>query len=256
MPTVLRLAALAGPIAVTEFMYNPVGEDFDREWIELHNYGDREVDLSGWTLHDNNGPSKEFVFPPGTSMPAGGLLVVARDKPTFEAEWLDGPDGRVIGGLGFQMNNATGDQLVLRDGSGSIAWNLGYPTPTVNDGHAAFLSQPTFGTTDWGDAAVPGVDFSGADPASGTYGYQRNDHTPDPNAYTSTNGDVASPLLFTCDRACPWDIDCDGLVGREDFLAVFIGWGADPGGPPDVDGVAAVGIDDLLAVMAHWGACE
>ena len=40
------------PLVVTEIMYNPAGSDDDKEWIELYNMGDTELNLTGWTIKD------------------------------------------------------------------------------------------------------------------------------------------------------------------------------------------------------------
>jgi hypothetical protein len=54
----------------------------------------------------------------------------------------------------------------------------------------------------------------------------------------------------------PGDVDNDGIVGIEDFLAVLGAWGPCPDPPAacpaDVDGDCEVGIVDLLIVLANW----
>ncbi len=53
------------------------------------------------------------------------------------------------------------------------------------------------------------------------------------------------------------DVDADGTVGIQDFLAVLATWGACPSAtdpcPTDADGSGAVGIEDLLIVLSEWG---
>ncbi len=61
--------------------------------------------------------------------------------------------------------------------------------------------------------------------------------------------------------ACPADIDVNGLVGINDFLAVLAQWGcagpctADITGPMDGPPDGIVGIADFLKVLAEWGEC-
>jgi hypothetical protein len=62
-------------VVIHEIMYHPIGGDADDEYIELHNSGTEPVDLSGWRFVDG----VEFDFPPGTRIPNGGFLVVARN---------------------------------------------------------------------------------------------------------------------------------------------------------------------------------
>jgi hypothetical protein len=51
---------------------------------------------------------------------------------------------------------------------------------------------------------------------------------------------------------CPADLDGDGSVGIQDFLALLGSWGT-PGG--DIDGDGVTGIQDLLALLAAWSGC-
>ncbi len=58
---------------------------------------------------------------------------------------------------------------------------------------------------------------------------------------------------------CDGDVDADGTVGINDFLALLAAWGPCPGPPDtcfaDIDGDGAVGITDFLALLAAWGPC-
>ena len=80
------------------------------------------VDLSGWRLTTED-PRFTFTFPPGTSLPAGGYLVLGRDhdQAGFESEWgmldpgvvyLDADDSFVV--------NATPRTYRLLDDRGEV----------------------------------------------------------------------------------------------------------------------------------------
>ncbi len=69
----------AQTILITEIQYDDSGDD-DYEYVELYNPNSFPVDISGWVLQsgdqltgDNN---RDFIFPAGTVIPAGGYLVV------------------------------------------------------------------------------------------------------------------------------------------------------------------------------------
>ncbi len=57
-------------------------------------------------------------------------------------------------------------------------------------------------------------------------------------------GDVAPP--------CPADLNGDGTVGIQDFLALLGSWGTAGG---DLDGDGTTGVVDMLALLSAWGAC-
>ena len=46
------------------------------DWIEIHNRSGSLLDLGGWHLTDNPGNLTQWTFPPGTTVPGGGYLVV------------------------------------------------------------------------------------------------------------------------------------------------------------------------------------
>ncbi len=50
--------------------------DSEGDWIELHNQGIEAVDLGGWSLTDDKEDHRKWVFPAGTSIPAGGYCIV------------------------------------------------------------------------------------------------------------------------------------------------------------------------------------
>lgn len=61
------------------------------DWIELANTGRVEVDLTGWSLTDESDEPRKWTFPPGTTIPAQGYLLVLADglDPTgLEVEFL------------------------------------------------------------------------------------------------------------------------------------------------------------------------
>ncbi len=67
---------LAGDvIVINEIHTDPDIKTEPVEFIELHNAGDTEVDLSGWLLTE----AVDFHFPGDTVLDAGGYLVVSEN---------------------------------------------------------------------------------------------------------------------------------------------------------------------------------
>jgi len=53
------------------------------DWFELINTGTVPADLSGWKMKDNDDTHAFYIFPAGTSIPAGGYLVVEEAQFVF-----------------------------------------------------------------------------------------------------------------------------------------------------------------------------
>ncbi len=58
-------------------LYDSAGDYGD--WIELYNTSEAAVDLSGWALTDAEDDLSRWLFPAGTTLPAGGYLLVFCD---------------------------------------------------------------------------------------------------------------------------------------------------------------------------------
>ncbi|MBQ3259324.1 MAG: lamin tail domain-containing protein [Clostridia bacterium] len=59
------------------------------DWVEIHNFSDRAISLSGYSLTDTLGNAAKWTFPAGVSVEAGGYLLVrcsGRDTVTENGE--------------------------------------------------------------------------------------------------------------------------------------------------------------------------
>lgn len=137
----------ASPVVINEIMASNVAAiadpqgDFD-DWIELFNRSDASVDLSGMYLSDKPDNPRKWEFPPGTSLPAGGFLLV----------WAD-EDGKAYPGLhaNFKLSKS-GERLLLsdRDDAGNArldslqfgAQEDDTALARVPDGYGHFRPQP------------------------------------------------------------------------------------------------------------------
>ena len=63
-------------VVINELMFHPPTRDDEDEWVEIHNRGEEARDLTGWAFTDGI----EFSFPPGTIIPAGGYLIIAKNR--------------------------------------------------------------------------------------------------------------------------------------------------------------------------------
>lgn len=179
-------------VAITEFLNESIGTELTGEWTELYNYGNSPVSLLNWRISDEDGES--FTFPDVT-IEADDYLILARDKTGFEALWLGGvPNSKVVHISipdSFRLGGS-GDELILRNSSGTIVWQVAYRDDETL-GRATFLTEDDFAATVYGSKAAPGVNRNGND-VTDTLGYEGNNHSEDPHAYFGGIGDFGSPL--------------------------------------------------------------
>ncbi len=133
---------LVGPVVINEIMYHPpevgTNDNVADEFIELRNLSGAAVPLydpayptNTWRLRD----AVDFDFPPGTSLPAGGyLLVVSFDPATnaaalaeFRLRYGLGDEVRIFGPYdGKLANNGENIELYKPDEPVAEGADLGY----------------------------------------------------------------------------------------------------------------------------------
>jgi hypothetical protein len=191
------------------------------EFVELVNVGDGPLDLSGWTLADSI--RTRLTFPSGTSIPAGGVLVVLGGG----ASMLPVP---AIIAPGLYLNNA-GDTVRIRRPDGELATERVYgaegnQNSSLNHQIDGDPDSPVIRhVTVWGTPASPGT---------------RGDGTP----WTDTPPPPAPVIVINeilADPAPGYDASGDGVantVGDEFLEIANIGTvAADLGGATIADAV-------------------
>lgn len=125
---------LAGLREPTSGLVDPATPSEDpSDWIELYNNGADAVDLADWSLSDDAMEPLKWSFPAGTTIPAGGYLVVLADDP-------DEP----IAGADFLHTNfklgSGGEFLGLYDDGGNPVSEISpeYPRQSPNYSYGSF----------------------------------------------------------------------------------------------------------------------
>lgn len=127
----------------------------------------QDLDLSGWTLHQENS-TQLYTIPAGTVLAPGAYLVVGRDvdRPAFEAYFGPLPAGTVYVRSSNTVPQINGDETYsVRDAGGVL---IDGPTPAITTTRRAYhRSDPeTLAWTSIDEFPSPG---SGAEPQDGTY---------------------------------------------------------------------------------------
>ncbi len=192
LTSVLQISLDANPsgtnVIITEVLYDAPNSDATEEWVELFNPTGSAISLSGWTLSDNVG-----TFGLSGSIPAGGFIVIARDSAAFQALYGFAPD---ISGSNLALSNS-GDQLVLKDGSGTqvdfVAWEnyvAGWSVSARDTTIRRISATDTDSGSDWENSGTLG------DPGAGNYGGPGGDLTPPSVSITSPSaGSTVSGIV-------------------------------------------------------------
>ena len=69
------------------------------DWIELYNAGQTDVNLGGWSVTDNLDKPKKYILPDGTTIKAGGYLLIWCDDigTGLHAAFKLSADGEEVG---------------------------------------------------------------------------------------------------------------------------------------------------------------
>ncbi|MEQ9264433.1 MAG: PKD domain-containing protein [Balneolaceae bacterium] len=134
----------SGAVVFSEVFYDTPGTDSQEEWIELYNGTSNSVDLSNWTITDNNGTGSTFTIPGGTTISSGTYLTIAVNSTGFNA--LYSFDADVYGSIPA-LNNS-GDALLLNDATSTlidaVAWEGGASSGVPSGwGSSSSPSAPT-----------------------------------------------------------------------------------------------------------------
>ncbi len=74
-----------GKIVINEIMYkSPPGENDSKDWIELYNADDYDINISGWKIKDDD-DSHIFIFDQETNIKSDEYMVICRDINNFES---------------------------------------------------------------------------------------------------------------------------------------------------------------------------
>ena len=147
-------------LVFSEILYRPLpsaGVTNNLEFVEITNADSLYEDLSHWTL--NGGI--DFEFPPGTLLPASGILVVAKDPDAIRQVY---GITNVVGPFTGSLNNS-GDTLRLSDTFGATKLKMTYsskapwPAAAAGAGHSLVLTRASYGEADpraWGPSELVG----------------------------------------------------------------------------------------------------
>jgi hypothetical protein len=131
-------------VVINEIYYDPPDNTTPTEFLELFNTGTAALDLSGWKTDSG----VTFDFPGGSTIPAGGYLVLAQDAAAFQTAFGFAPFGVYVGKLSNQ-----GEKVCLRNSLNAtvdeVTYGEGFPWPTASRGLGSSMEliHPTLDNT-------------------------------------------------------------------------------------------------------------
>jgi len=137
------ITPVAQNLRITEIMYHPKDtgdpEDPNREYIELRNIGDEEINLN--LVRFTNGI--DFTFP-DMNLPPGEHVIVVHKRSVFEGR-SGGYEGLIVGDYTGRLNNG-GEKIRLEDAAEQVIldfeYNDGWRDITDGDGYSLTIIDP------------------------------------------------------------------------------------------------------------------
>ncbi|MCC6821494.1 MAG: lamin tail domain-containing protein [Verrucomicrobia subdivision 3 bacterium] len=114
-------SAIAGDIIITEFFADTAGPDDNKEWFEIYNTTDHDIDITGWTIADNDTDSHSIGGTNAVIVSPKGYLVLGSSTSTSVN---GGTPVDYAYGTAFTLGNS-GDEIILLAG-GTVIHSIGY----------------------------------------------------------------------------------------------------------------------------------
>lgn len=136
-------------LIINEIMYNPLGSDAGREWIEIYNDGTNTVNISGWKFYEEGTNHGLTLINGSYILDGGSYVVIADDSSLF---LLDYPDfNATLFDSTFSLSN-TGEYLSIKNSSLAIMDFINYTTDLAN-GNGRSLERFNYG---WNESGAIG----------------------------------------------------------------------------------------------------
>ena len=122
----------AGELVITEIMYNPLGaSDNNREWFEIYNTSDQDVNLEGMEISDLLSSASTVRVNSSFVVPALSHATIAR---CAAEDWEFADIERILFLPAMPALNNGGDEITISNAAGAIDVSLRYPNADDDDG--------------------------------------------------------------------------------------------------------------------------
>ena len=119
-------------ILISEIMYNPLGSDTGKEWIELYNSGELPIEITEWKFRENDVNHGLTLYQGKFIIQSGDFLIIARNGDSFMTNHL-GYSGN-IAVSSFSLKNS-GEELSILDANLNQVDSVNYSN-IADEGHS------------------------------------------------------------------------------------------------------------------------
>ncbi len=248
-PTIssIEISQLVSLLTMDKVIINEIfnGSNDANDWLEFRNISDTAIDFTGWQLSIRSESGMNSVmFPKGTMLPVGEVLLLVNTDPSSPENPLAVPDdGSIHYVVDDTFNLPQMDfALILQSSDGGYEDSVGnyFPNRAMKPETAAPLT--------------PDIAWYRAKPA--VIGYQVEAWTE--SGYRFGRGyDHGTPEAIALGspghlHSIPGDLNDDGVVNIQDLVLVASAFGQ-TGGIADLNSDGTVNIRDLVMVASGFG---
>ena len=232
-----------GAVLISEILSNSAGAEPDQEWVEIYNASAMPLNIGGWFLEDEDGPTA--ALPMGTMIAPGEAIIICPDLVTaagFQSAWPSAASAQVFpvanwttpapNGLGNLANgpSATNEVLTIRDAAGVLQDVVNFddvaPWPGDPSGISFYLTAGNVDAISNDNGANWASSFSGIDGA-------------------------VSSLVMVGAGFTAVDVGSPGFVQANTSLASWPGNGTDAATEVSVNGVVASAPSGVFQIQAQ-----
>ncbi len=220
------MAQNPGDIIISEIMIDPDGNEREREWFEVYNTTNANIDMNGWTIFDESSSSRAHVITSATP-----VIVPANSYATL----VSNDDTALNGGMTVAANN-----IIYEYSYNSPVG--GPPTPGSGTSYPTWNNESTYANGSTNDDGIRLETASGTviDQILYGFGYAGLNDWPAMGAPTFTSYQLDANTLDAAsnDLSANWlqstaTYGSDGAVGTPG-TANFAGGGMPVAGPGDI----------------------
>ncbi len=243
----IEISQLVSLLTMDKVIINEIfnGSTDANDWLEFRNISDTAIDFTGWQLSIRSESGMNSVmFPEGTMLPVGEVLLLVNTDPSSPENPLAVPDdGSIHYVVDDTFNLPQMDfALILQSSDGGYEDSVGnyFPNRAMKPETAAPLT--------------PDIAWYRAKPA--VIGYQVEAWTE--SGYRFGRGyDHGTPEAIALGspghlHSIPGDLNDDGVVNIQDLVLVASAFGQ-TGGIADLNSDGTVNIQDLVMVASRFG---